>query len=416
MINDVQRTESPEQQDFRLYCRDWLSAHHPGRPPQKLPLTSFEVSDPSALKWLQKWQKAAYEAGLVGCDYPTEVGGGGLTGCQGIANSEMFAAKTPYLPNSIGLGMAAPTVYFHARDYVKAGLLPKLFSGEEIWCQGFSEPGAGSDLANLQTFAKREGDSWVINGHKVWTTLAHFSSYMILLARTDKADKYGGLSYFIVPIKSAIGSGVTVRPLIKMNGETGFNEVLFEDLVIPDEFLLDKAGNGWKVAMHTTLTHERGAGEMITPSAGGMSNDEESSVSTTSIDSLIRLAQRCVRNGKAAADDSLIRDELVKLLIRSNSIKQNIRRASVPGLTDDSQRIPLQGKLVNTEFNQDLARLAYQIEGIASTLSNADPMAPDGGDWPNAYMNSFGLTIAAGANEVQRNILGERVLGLPKSK
>jgi alkylation response protein AidB-like acyl-CoA dehydrogenase len=414
-MSDAQQKDSPEQAEFRAYCKDWLANNHPGRPDVKLPQGALELSDPEALKYLQAWQKSAYDAGLIGCDYPTEVGGGGKTGCQAIANHEMQSAKTPYLPNIIGMGMAAPTVLFHAQDDVKAELLPKLLSGEEIWCQGFSEPGAGSDLANQQTFAERDGDNWVINGHKVWTSLAHFASWMILLCRTDKSDKYNGLSYFVVPIESALGNGVTVRPLIKMTGETGFNEVLFEDLKVEDRYRLDDVGAGWKVAM-TTLLHERGAGDLVTPASGGMSVEEDDSVSTGSVASLINLAKEQPRNGKTAADDPLIRDELMKLMIRQESMRQNGRRTAVPSLRDHPMRIPLQGKLVGTELGQDTAELAYQIEGASSTLSVTDENAPAGGQFPLAYMNSFGITIAAGANEVQRNILGERVLGLPKSK
>ncbi len=412
---DADRTDTPEQAEFRAYCRDWLAANHPGRPPVQLPQGALELSDPEALAWLQKWQKSAYDAGLVGCDYPKEVGGGGRQNCQAIANAEMQRARTPYLPNIIGLGMAAPTVFFHARDDVKAELLPKLLSGEEIWCQGFSEPGAGSDLANQQTFAAREGDNWVINGHKVWTSLAHFATWMILLCRTSKDDKYNGLSYFVVPIKDAIGKGVTVKPLIKMTGQTGFNEVLFEDLVVEDRFRLDEVGKGWTVAM-TTLAHERGAGPLVTPAAGGMSVQEDEGVSTGSVNSLIDLARQQPRADRTAADDPVIRDEIMKLMIRQEAMRQNNRRTQVPALTDHPMRIPLQGKLVATELNQDIAELAYQIEGAASTLYINDEAAPAGGQWPLAYMNSFGVTIAAGANEVQRNILGERVLGLAKSK
>jgi alkylation response protein AidB-like acyl-CoA dehydrogenase len=343
------------------------------------------------------------------------VGGGGLENCQAIANQEMQKAKTPYLPNIIGMGMAAPTIFFHAQDDVKVELLPKLLSGEHIWCQGFSEPGAGSDLANQQTFAEKDGDNWVINGHKVWTSLAHFADWMILLCRTDKGDKYNGLSYFVVPIKAALGEGVTVRPLIKMTGQTGFNEVLFENLVIPDRYRLDDVGAGWKVAM-TTLAHERGAGPLVTPASGGMATEEDSGVSVGSIGSLIDLAKGHQRLGATAADDPVIRDDIMKLMIRREAMQQNTRRSSVPALTDHPMRIPLQSKLVGTEFNQDLAEVAYRIEGAASTLYVNDDQAPAGGQWPLAYMNSFGVTIAAGANEVQRNILGERVLGLPKSK
>ncbi len=414
-MSDAEKKDSTEQAEFRTYCQEWLSNNHPGRPGVKLPQGALELSDPAALDWLQSWQKSAYDAGLIGCDYPTEVGGGGKTGCQVIANQEMQKAKTPYLPNIIGMGMAAPTILFHAQEDVKAELLPKLLSGEEIWCQGFSEPGAGSDLANQQTFAERDGDNWVINGHKVWTSLAHFANWMILLCRTDKNDKYNGLSYFVVPIKSALGNGVTVRPLIKMTGETGFNEVLFDNLRVEDRYRLDEVGAGWKVAM-TTLLHERGAGDLVTPASGGMSVEEDGGASTGSVASLIDLAREQPRNGKTAADDPLIRDEIVKLMIRQESMRQNGRRTAVPALTDHPMRIPLQGKLVGTELGQDTAELAYQIEGAASSLNVADENAPAGGQFPLAYMNSFGITIAAGANEIQRNILGERVLGLPKSK
>lgn len=410
-----ERKDTPEQAEFRAQAREWLENNHPGQPTVRLPLGALELSDPEALDYLQKWQASAYDAGLVGSDYSTDCGGGGHTDCQSIANQEMQRAKTPFLPNIIGLGMAAPTVYFHGQEEVKQELLPKLLSGEDIWCQGFSEPGAGSDLANQQTFAEKKGDSWVINGHKVWTSLAHFADWMILLCRTDKSDKYNGLSYFVVPIKSALGNGVTVRPLIKMTGETGFNEVIFEDLVIEDKYRLDEVGAGWKVAM-TTLAHERGAGMLVTPAAGGMTQKTEKSANTSSPSALIELAKNSYRNGKTAADDPLVRDDIVKMIIRQESFRQNQRRAGVQSLLDHPMRLALQNKLVGTEYNQDLAQLAYDIEGPASSLYLNDEHAPGGGEWPLAYMNSFGVTIAAGANEVQRNILGERVLGMPKSK
>tara|TARA_R110002110_G_scaffold113729_5_gene282239 strand:- start:139 stop:1380 length:1242 start_codon:yes stop_codon:yes gene_type:complete len=407
--------DTPEQAEFRAYCQNWLAENHPGQPPVHIPQGALELSDSAALEWLQKWQKSAYEAGMVGADYSKDCGGGGHEGFQAIANQEMQRAKTPFLPNIIGLGMAAPTVYFHGQDGVKQDLLPKLLSGEEIWCQGFSEPGAGSDLANQQTFARKEGDSWVINGHKVWTSLAHFADWMILLCRTSKDDKYNGLSYFVVPIQPAVGKGVTVRPLIKMTGETGFNEVIFEDLVVEDKYRLDEVGAGWKVAM-TTLAHERGAGPLVTPSAGGQINEKEKGPSIGSAAALIDLAKQSYRNGKTAADDGAIRDQIMQLMIRQEGFRQNQRRIGVKALNDHPMRLPLQFKLVATEMNQDIAELAYEIEGAASSLYMNDENAAAGGQWQLAYMNSFGVTIAAGANEVQRNILGERVLNMPKSK
>ena len=364
------------------------------------------------MEWLQKWQKSAYDAGLVGCDYSVESGGGGKENFQAIANQEMSRAKTPFFPNIIGLGMAAPTVYFHGRDDVKSELLPKLLSGEEIWCQGFSEPSAGSDLANQQTFAEKQGDSWVINGHKVWTSLAHFADWMILLCRTSKEDKYNGLSYFVVPIKSALGNGVTVRPLIKMTGETGFNEVIFEDLVVEDKYRLDDVGAGWKVAMTTPSPRARRR-SLTTPSAGGQVNEKEKGPAVSGAAALIGLAKDSYRNGESAADDGAIRDDIIQLMIRQEAFRQNQRRINVQSLNDHPMRIPLQYKLVVTELNQDIAQLAYEIEGAANGLYVNDENAPAGGQYQLAYMNSFGVTIAAGANEVQRNILGERVLGLP---
>ncbi len=412
-MSESARKDTPEQAEFRQQCRDWLKDNQPPEPTVRLPVSPLEIMTEDQLHYLQDWQKAAYDAGLIGCDYPVDCGGGGREDCQRIANAEMKSVRTPFLPNVIGLGMAAPTVFFHAQEEKKRALLPKLLSGEEIWCQGFSEPGAGSDLASVQTFAERDGDKWVINGHKVWTSLAHFAEWMIILLRTDKSHKYDGLSYFVVPIRSALGNGVTVRPLIKMTGETGFNEVIFDNLVVDDSYRLDEVGKGWQVAM-TTLAHERGAGQLVTPSSGGRGDDDKKSASLSG--GLVELAQATSRAGKTAADDAIIRDRIVQLMIREEGFKQSSRRSRVQGLTDHPMRIPLQNKLLSSELMQDVAGLATEIEGAQASLYMADPNAPAAGHWPLAYMNSFGFTIAAGANEVQRNILGERVLGLPKSK
>ncbi|MEO1081636.1 MAG: acyl-CoA dehydrogenase family protein [Pseudomonadota bacterium] len=407
-----ERRDSAEQAEYRAHCRDWLAAHHPGEPPVRLPTSALEIMTDQQMDYLRAWQGAAYAAGLVGCDYPEAFGGGGRSDCQRIANEEMLAARTPYFPNIIGLGMAAPTVLHHGSEELKARLLPRLFSGEDIWCQGFSEPGAGSDLASVQTFAERRGDKWVINGHKVWTSLAHFAEWMILLLRTDKGHKYEGLSYFVVPIAAALGRGVTVRPLIKMTGETGFNEVLFEDLEVDDSYRLDELGKGWQVAM-TTLLFERGAGDLVTPRSGGL---KSSSAHTTSARAVMDLAQRTARGKGLASEDPLLRDRMVRQAIREEALKEHQRRARVPALIDHPMRLPLQNKLLASELAQDTAALALDVAGPAAGLYLGDEHAPAGGQWPLAYMNSYGITIAAGTSEVQRNILGERVLGLAKSK
>ena len=240
----------------------------------------------------------------------------------------------------------------------------------------------------------------------------HFAEWMIILLRTDKSHKYEGLSYFVVPIRSALGKGVTVRPLIKITGETGFNEVIFDNLEVDDGFRLDELGKGWQVAM-TTLLHERGAGELQTPRAGGMKSESTHEISTGY---LIDLAQKTRRGEGTAAEDPILRDRLMQQLIREEGLKQNQRRSRVPALLDHPMRLALQNKLLASEIAQDMAELALDIEGAAGSLYLADENAPARGQWPLAYMNSFGMTIAAGTSEVQRNILGERVLGMPKSK
>jgi alkylation response protein AidB-like acyl-CoA dehydrogenase len=307
--------------------------------------------------------------------------------------------------NIIGLSMAAPSILVHGNEEQKRRFLPKLLSAEEIWCQGFSEPGAGSDLANAQTSAVREGDHWIINGHKVWTSLAHFAKWMILLARHSSEHKYNGLTYFLVPIADT--EGVTVRPLIKMTGETGFNEVLFEDLVVPDSQRLDEVGKGWSVAM-TTLTYERGAAEGA-GAGGGVSFEAR-------IAELIRLARQTQRGSATAWDDALVRDRIMRLAVRVEGFKQTMRRARVEALTDQPMRLPLQSKVLTSELMQDISDVGMEIIGAASSLYLGDDAAPGDGHWPHDFMDSFGFTIAAGSNEIQRNILGERILGMAKTK
>lgn len=419
------KKESNDQKQFREYCRAWLKDNNPPAPDFRMPPTGEEIMTQEEIDYSSNWEKSAYEAGLVGCDYPKEFGGGGRESCQIIANQEMALAKTPIFPNPVGLGWAAPTIFFHGSAVLKKQLLPKLFSGEEVWCQGFSEPGAGSDLANVQTFAERSGEKWTINGHKIWTSCAHYSSWMILLARTDKSDKYRGLSYFVVPIKAALGKGVTVKSLIKISGESGFNEVFFDDLEIPDAYRLDEVGKGWDVAM-TTLAHERRAGEFEIPVSGGQIQRAENKKKQPPKSNkgqqkkkeypLVTLAKNTHRNGKPTILDPVLRDKIMQALSVSMAIRQHRRVRNVSGIVDSPQRMAMQEKLIISEYVQDVAALAMEIEGPSSTLYVADDRAPEAGKWPLSYLSSFGGTIAGGSSEIQRNILGERVLGLAKTK
>jgi alkylation response protein AidB-like acyl-CoA dehydrogenase len=197
---------SPEQVEFQGYARRWLAEHPAPPPPVRLPLSPIEVSTAAQRDYLQDWQLRCYEAGLIGCDYPEAYGGHGREGCQRIANQELARANAPFLINIVGLSMAAPTILVHGTEEQKKRFIPGALSGRELWCQGFSEPGAGSDLANQQTFAERRGDRWIVNGHKVWTTLGHFAKWMILLARTSREHKHDGLTYFLCPIEGHRGS------------------------------------------------------------------------------------------------------------------------------------------------------------------------------------------------------------------
>ena len=396
--------EPSELADFRREVRAWIAANRPAAPDFVLPQSFLEVETREQFDYLRAWQNALYRAGLLGFDVPREYGGQGIEPERAaVVSQELTRARAPFLLNLVGLRWAGPTILTYGTEEQKKRLLPPLLAADEIWCQGFSEPGAGSDLASLTTRADPHDDGWRVTGHKVWTTLAHFADWMILLARTGPA-KYDGLSYFLFPMKSA---GVRVEPLVKMTGEGGFNQVVFEDAPMPRSSLLGQEGQGWRVAM-TTLAFERGAeGQAGERGAGDLAL----------VLRVAELAARARRDGAPAIDDPVLADQLVSLWIEAEAIGLSALRARVPGLVADRPlAIPFMHKLVFTELAQRTARLACQLLGSEAMLWMGDARAPDGGDWPRAYLNSYGFTIGGGTSEVQRNILGERVLGLPKSK
>ena len=395
---------STEQAEFQAFCRAWLQENKPAPHSTPLPQAAYEVTDPSHLTYLTEWQAKCYEAGLIASDLPKNYGGHGMTGCQQIASTEVRAAGVPYFINWIGLGMAVPTLLECGTEAQKETFLPPIFSAEHIWCQGFSEPGAGSDLASLQASAVKEGDQWIINGSKVWTSLGHFAQYMLLLARQDKSDKYGGITYFLAPMDQP---GITVKPIHKMTGESGFNEVFLDNAIVGDHLRVGNVGDGWKVAM-ATLTSERGAGVGVGAVAG------ESPMLV--MEQVIQLAKDTRRNGRRVWDDPVWRDRIVKVYERTEASLYNGRRARIKALNGGAMRIPLQGKLTGSEISQSLHQIALGILGLKSSLYVGDENAPANGKWPLGYMNTYTGTISGGSSEIQRNILGERVLGLAKSK
>jgi alkylation response protein AidB-like acyl-CoA dehydrogenase len=237
---------SPAEREFRDAVRDWIEANHPGQEPD---------SDPELFEFRKAWQKALNDRGWAGLSWPTEYGGAGATQVeQAIFFEEVARAGAPSMANVLGLAMGGPTVIAHGTDEQKQRYLPPILSADEIWCQGFSEPESGSDLASLKTRAVRDGDEWVVTGQKVWTTYAHEAKWCMLVARTDtEAAKHRGLTYFLMDMEQ---DGVEVRPLVQITGESEFNELFLEEARIPHENIVGGEGNGWSVAI-TTLMHER---------------------------------------------------------------------------------------------------------------------------------------------------------------
>src|SRR6201996_1095936 len=239
-------TLSPAEETFRDELRAWLEANNPGREP---------AGDEAAFEFRKAWQRKLNDAGWAGVSWPKEYGGRGATLVeQAIFNEEVVRARTPSVANVLALAMGGPTVIAHGTDEQNQRFLPPILSADEIWCQGFSEPGAGSDLAAVKTRAVRHGDEWVVTGQKVWTTFAHHAKWCMLVARTDpEAPKHKGLTYFLMDMEQ---DAVQVRPLRQITGESEFNELFIEEARIPGENVLGGVGNGWKVAL-TTLMNER---------------------------------------------------------------------------------------------------------------------------------------------------------------
>ena len=279
-----------------------------------------------------------------------------------------------------------------------------ILSAEEIWCQGFSEPDHGSDLGNAQTRAVRDGDEYVINGSKIWTTQGNYADYMILLARTnpEAENKYKGLSFFLAPMK---GQGIETVPIRKLTGEYGFTQTFFDNVRIPASCLMGQEGEGWLIAMQT-LEYERGA---RSGQAGGhvmMSADPAD---------ILDLARHAQINGKPAIEDPAIREELVALMTEARALGLNSRRDKIQPLAQDRpMSLALGSKLASTDFYQRLNAFAIAMQGTRAAYYVGDPQAHDNGVWQRGYLNSFSATIGGGTSQIQRNIIGEHVLGLPK--
>jgi len=287
----------------------------------------------------------------------------------------------------------------------KAKYLKGILSAEDIWCQGFSEPDNGSDLGNAQLKAVRDGDEYVLNGSKIWTTQGNYAKYMILLARTnpDAPSKYAGLSFFLSPMRIP---GVETTKIRKLTGEYGFTQTFFTDARISADCLMGAEGDGWKVAMRT-LEYERGArkGE-----AGGYT------ISQTDPMEVVGLAKRAMRNGKPALEDPIMRDRLVAQMIEAQTMMANRERAKImPLVSENPFALPMLSKLQFTEYARETGELALDQDGAQGGYCVGAAASREDGEWQRSYLNAFSATIGGGTSQIQRNIIGEHVLGLPKS-
>jgi alkylation response protein AidB-like acyl-CoA dehydrogenase len=392
---------SPEEERFRLELREWLKNNLPpgwGTAAAKAP------KGQARLEFLREWQRRLHAGGYLGLSWPKEYGGRGASMIElAIFNEEMAKAEAPGPLNVLGLSMAGPTIIVHGTAEQKKRYLPKILNCEEIWCQGFSEPGSGSDVASIRTRAELKGDEFIVNGQKVWTSLAHIADWCMLLVRTDPdAPKHRGISYILVDMKSP---GVTVRPLRQMTGESEFNEVFFEEVRVPRANLVGELNNGWGVAL-TTLMNERGTASFGTQARFRIIYDN-----------LVALAKKSTVDGKPAAQDPQIRQQLAQHLIDVEILKYNcfrnftrLLRGGTPGPEGSIL------KLWWSELNQRMQHTAMTLQGPYGQLLRESPWVVESGRWQYNFMRSLANTIEAGTSEIQRNIIAERVLRMPKGR
>jgi alkylation response protein AidB-like acyl-CoA dehydrogenase len=396
-----------ELADFEAQCDAWFRENTVPDPGFMLPLTFMEVSTDQQFDFLQKWQNQVYEAGYLGMSWPAEYGGRGMhPEFQRIATRIMKNYDAPIMLNAIGNGWAGPLILDIGTEEQKKRYIKPMLAAEEIWCQGFSEPEHGSDLGNAQTRAVRDGNDYVINGSKIWTSLGDRAHQMILLARTnpDAPNKYAGLSFFLAPMKIP---GLETRRIKKLTGEYGFVQCFFDNARIPADGLMGEEGQGWLVAMKT-LEYERGAKVNL---AGG------SFVKEMDVMAIVDLAREAKRGGKPVLDDPVIRDRLVDYLIDIQALNlNNSRRRMAPLNRDRPLGLALMNKLARTELVRELTEFALQFQGTKAGYYVGEQEAIDDGYWHRAYLNSFSATIGGGTSEIQKNIIGEHVLGLPKTK
>jgi alkylation response protein AidB-like acyl-CoA dehydrogenase len=391
---------TPEQEAFRVRVREWLQENLPPDLCIDDPMDERIAPNRAVFEKRRAWQRKLAQSGWVGLSWPKEYGGRQASLLEQIIfDEEYFRARAPILPGYSGVGLLGPTLMQWGSEEQKKKYLPRILPGDDIWCQGYSEPGAGSDLASLQTRAELKGDYFFVSGQKVWTSGAQFADRMFLLARTDpNAPKHKGISYLLLDDMRA--PGVEVRPLVVMNGHHHFNEVFFDSVRIPRENVVGPMNEGWKVAV-TTLAFERGI-------AGGGGHSSQ-------VRRLGELAKSFEIDGRAAWDYEWVRQELAQFMIECEAAKYTRLRSLtrvLKGLPPGPEGSIL--KLYGSELGVRIARFVSEMLGGYALLGEATEAVPDAPRWLQRVLSSRQYTIAGGTSEIQKNILGERQLGLPK--
>ena len=384
--------DDADEEAFRTRLREWFAANLPEGWADRDPTVGLED-----VEFSRAWSRRLYDGGYAGITWPQQYGGLGLPPAyQAIFLEETARHDAPGHVGVIGLGMAGPTIMAWGSQEQKDRYLRPLLSGEEIWCQGFSEPGAGSDLASLRTHAELDGDDWVVDGQKVWSSYAQVADWCLLLVRTDPTqERHRGLSYLLVDMRAP---GVQVRPLRQITGDPEFNEIFFTGVRVPRTSMLGEPGQGWEVAM-TTLLHERGTlGFALTARLEQL------------LRRLVVTARETRRpDGTRAADDPFVRDKVGALSVDVEALRftnyralSTLVRTGIPGPEGSV------AKLHWSEANQRLTELAHELLGSDAYLDETF--------WGYQHLRSRGNTIEAGTSEILRSIIAERVVGLPRSR
>jgi alkylation response protein AidB-like acyl-CoA dehydrogenase len=390
---------TPADAAFRDEVRQWMA----DREERIKEVKGFSRTAPArdAFDKAREWEKELYEGGWAGVAWPQEYGGRGASLVQqAIFTEEYSRAEAPDRINRLGLGLLGPTLMVLGSDEQKQRHLSKVLACEEIWCQGFSEPGAGSDLAAVSTRAEDQGDHWLVNGQKVWTSLGAYADWMFCLVRTDPAaPQHQGITFLLIDMKT---EGVEVRPIRQINGSPTFTETFFSDVKVPKENVVDKVNNGWKVAM-TTLSFERGTG-LGSPVAFNKIWNE-----------VVEMSKTERRYDLLACDDPDVRRRVAQGYIETRVFQLNTQRV-LSKLSKGEELGPEASlsKLYWSEMEARLYELGNDVVGQKAELVEDSPDSPQQGRWFHDYWYARGSMIYAGTSEIQKNIIAQRVLGLPR--